>query len=65
MDIVNTELAGNKLLFSLLLPESFYIYKLRFDPLATRKTVYAFHNRQHIHKHHVHPFTSMDENICM
>lgn len=30
MDFVNTELAGWKLLFSLLLPESSYIYKLQW-----------------------------------
>lgn len=34
MDFVNVELAGYKLLFSLLLPESFYIYNLRFHPKA-------------------------------
>lgn len=32
MDFENTKLAGYKLLFSLLFPESSYIYKLRFFP---------------------------------
>lgn len=32
MDFVNTELAGWKLLFSLLLLESSYVYKLSFFP---------------------------------
>lgn len=35
MDFVNTELAGWKLLFSLLLLESSYVYKLSFFPTGS------------------------------
>lgn len=37
MDFVNTELAGWKLLFSLLLLESSYVYKLSFFPTGSNE----------------------------
>lgn len=43
---MNTELAGYKLLFSLLLPESFYIYKLRFYPLATVRIFFSLSDKK-------------------
>lgn len=54
MDFVNTELAGYKLLFSLLLPESFYIYKLRFYPLATLRIFFLSLTKKKRKKYQLH-----------